>query len=258
MTIEVGKIIRSGWVKKIFLVLALFVLIFFVCNDLLMPWYVNQGGQVLVPSVVGVRFEAAQRTLDSIGLIPRQGDLRTDREYPEGTVMSQNPLAGRKVNKGRRIYLTISSGEQLVSVPNLKGRTLRDARFQLERQGLKLGALDYSPSDEFPENTIIEQNLASGIKVRRDVYVSIVVSQGKISNKISVPDLNGKTLTQAQQILASHGLKLGNITYQQVPDLLPNTIVDQFPRASELVAVGQAIDVFVVQGSEKKHDVLEN
>ena len=258
MAFEFKKAIRSVRAKKIFLSLAFVVLLFFVCNDLLMPWYVSHGGQIDVPSVVGLRFEYAQHFLDSLGLVARQGDLRTDKNYPEGTVTSQNPLAGRRVNKGRRIYLTISTGEQLVSVPGLKGRTLRDARFQLERQGLKLGAVEYQPSDEFPENTIIEQKLAVGTKVKKDGYVSIVVSQGKISGKVIVPDLNGKTLAQAQQILLSHGLKLGNVTYQLVPDLLPNTIVDQFPRAGELALQGQSIDVFVVQGSEKKHEILEN
>ena len=236
----------------------LLALVFFVCNNLILPWYVRQGGQVTVPTVVGIRYEVGQRMLDSLGLITRLGDLRTDKNFPEGTVIGQNPASGRTVKRGRRVYLTISSGEQLVTVPSLKGRTLRDARFQLEQLALKLGAIEYRASEEFPENTVIEQSVASGGKVKKEVFVSVVVSQGKMSDKVPVPELNGKTLTQAQQLLAAVGLRLGNVTYQQVPDLLPNTIVDQFPRGGELATKGLAVDVFVVQGSEKKQDALEN
>ena len=203
-------------------------------------------------------FETAQYVLDSLGLVAREGDKRNDKSFPEGTVINQNPIAGRKVNKGRRVYLTISSGEQLVIVPNLKGRTLRDAKFQLERQELKLGTIEYQPSNEFPENTIIEQRVSPGAKVRKDVYVSLIVSRGKVLDKIAVPNLTGKTLTQVRQILASKGLQLGTVTYQNVANLLPNTIVDQFPRAGEMIVADQAINVFVVQAGEKKKEVLEN
>lgn len=251
-------ILRSPIAKKGFFVLVFLGLLFIVCNDFVMPWYVRKAGEVDVPSVVGMPLEVAEHLLDSVGLEAREGEQRTDNKYPLGTVINQNPMAGKRVNKARRVYLSVSGGEQLVSVPNLKGRTLRDARFQLEQRGLRLGVIEYQPSIEFPENTVIDQKLPSGVKIGRDVYVSIVASQGNISDKAAVPDLNGKTLAQAQQILLSHGFKLGNITYQHAPDLLPNTVVDQFPRVGEFAVRGQTIDVFVAQGSEKGNEVLEN
>ena len=193
-----------------------------------------------------------------MGLEARQGETRVDKDHLAGIVIIQNPAQGSKVKKGRRIYLTISEGEQLVQVPNIRGRTLRDASFVLEREGLKLGAVEYQSSEESPPNTVIEQKVAPGTKVKRDIYVSVVISQGKTDRKVSVPDLRGKTLTEAGKILANNGLKLGNITYIPSTELLPNTVVDQFPRVSELVAFGQAIDLFVVQGGEKKKNILEN
>lgn len=255
---SLANILRSNRAKKIYIAFALFILLFFVCNDLLMPWYVNQRGEVTVVSVVGLPYEEAVKVLDSLGLQSRQGDIRNDRTHKPGTVINQNPPAGKKVNKGRRIYLTISGGEQLVEVPNLKGRTIRDARFQLERQGLKLGEIEYQPSDEFPENTIIEQRVSAGAKIKRDNFVGVTVSQGKLTDKVEVPNVIHKSLTQAEQLLTNQGLKVGNITYQPIAELLPNSIIDQFPRPGELVMKGQAIDLFVVQGAEKKKEIQEN
>ena len=238
------------------LVVVVFVL-FFIFNDIILPWYVNEGGIVVVPSVIGMPVDDALKALASKGLEGRKGDVRLDKDHPAGIVIIQSPFPGDTVKKGRRVYVTVSGGEQLVSVPGVKGRTLRDAQFALERQGLKLGAVDYRASDSFPQNTVIEQAPGSGAMLKRDAYVSIVVSQGSTFQKVPVPDLAGKSLTEAKAILATNGLKLGNITYIPSADLLPNTIVEQFPRRGELVPAGQAVDLFVVQGGEKNKEIIE-
>lgn len=255
---SIKEMLASGVAKRVYLVLAIGLVFFVVCNDFLIPWYVNQGGILMVPSVVGMNFDDAVRVLDSLGLEARKGDVRMDREHPEGVVIIQNPVAGDRVKSGRRIYLTVSGGELLVTVPSVKGRTIREARFVLEREGLKLGAVEYQPSDSFPQNTVVEQGVAAGTKIKRDKYVSVVVSQGSLSQKVTIPDLSGKTLTEATNLLASIGLKPGNISYVPSMDLLPNTVVDQYPRGGELVPLGSAVDLIIIQGGEKKKELLEN
>jgi eukaryotic-like serine/threonine-protein kinase len=242
---------------RVYIILGSLVLLFFVGNDFVMPWYVDRGGEMPTPSVIGMRFEDAQQILDSLGLSPRQGDIRLDNKYPIGSVINQNPPPGKMVNQGRRIYLTISGGEKLVIIPNLKGRTIRDATFQLERQGLKLGSIQYALSDEFPMNTVISQEVPFGMKVRRETYVSVTVSQGRTAASIAVPDLNGKTLTEAEKVLKEMGLTLGNVTYQPLPNFLPNTIIDQFPHIGEMVPMGQAVDVVVVRAGDKGGEKFE-
>jgi serine/threonine-protein kinase len=241
----------------VFLLLLLFFILFFLCNDVILPWYVNQGGIVEVPSVTGVSFDAAMKALSARGLEGRKGDVRLDKDHPAGIVIIQSPFPGDKVKKGRRVYLTVSGGEQLASVPAVKGRTLRDAKFALERQGLKLGAVDYRPSDSFPQNTVVEQSPGPGATMKRDGFVSVVVSQGSTFEKTPVPEVTGKSLTEAKALLAASGLRLGNITYIPSAELLPNTVVEQFPRKGDLVPAGQAVDLFVVQGGEKHKEIIE-
>lgn len=257
MALQLKKRLRSRTAKKVYLGLALFLVLFVVCNDLVIPWYVNQGGIVKVPSVTGKSYEEAERILDSLGLEARKGDVRPDRSHKAGVVIIQNPVPDHEVKRGRRVYLTVSGGEQMVVVPNIKGRTLRDARFALEREGLKLGAVEYQPSEQFPANTIMEQKTGAGTKAKRDAYVSIVVSQGASSQSITVPDLVGKTLTDAEALLVSSGLRRGNITYSVSSDLLPNTVLEQFPRKGEVVPKDQPVDLVVVKGGEKKKDAFE-
>jgi len=86
----------------------------------------------------------------------------------------------------------------------------------------------------------------------------VVASQGSASQKVAIPDVTSKTLTEATSLLVQAGLKVGNVTYVMSLELLPNTVVDQYPRVGEMVPLGQAVDLFVVQGGEKKKEILEN
>ena len=237
--------------KKAALIVGIWVIgTFILLNYVLLPAYVNQGETLNVPKVVGVSMDRAQIILDSIGLEAVQGETRMDPRMPVGTVVAQNPQANTVVKHGRRVYLTISGGETVVVVPGLRGRSERDAKFALERTGLVFGDITYAASESYPENTIIDQTVPAGKKIPKGSRVAVTVSRGKARSETVVPQLLGKTISEAERILARTGLRLGNITYQVSYDLLPSTVVDQFPRSGESVSDSQAVDLFVVKAGK--------
>jgi serine/threonine-protein kinase len=141
----------------------------------------------------------------------------------------------------------VSGGEVLVDVPLLRGKSTRDARFALERNGLKLGSIASDYSESFPENTVIDQTVAADRKIAKGSVVGITVSRGRSLQEITIPLVVGKTLAEAEKLLSAGGLKVGIVTYEPGFDLLPNTVVDQFPRAGEPGRPGQEVDLFVVK-----------
>jgi len=256
---KLRKALTSSRAKKIYFALALVLVLVVVCDSIVLPWLVRRGGVIEVPNVVGMRLEGARSVLDSLGLQAREGQTRPDLHYPKGTVALQVPLPGSKVRPGRRVYLLISGGEPVVEVPLLRGRSLRDAKFALERVGLSLGGEEFVPSDEFPPNTVIDQSTAAGSMVRKGSSISVVISQGKESDRIIVPNLIGRILPEAQKLLLQRGLKLGNVSFQESLELLPNTVLEQYPRAGDLVGLGQPVDLFVARaGPEKPKEFREN
>ena len=232
---------------KTFWTAAGLILFFLLVNYILLPIYVNHGSRLSVPRVVGLTFDEANELLTRASLQAVQAETRPDPTHPAGTVVFQNPLPGSVVKEGRRIYLTVSGGELLVPVPLLRGKSLRDARFALERNGLKIGAITYDFSETFPENTIIDQSTMADAKVTKGKYIAVTVSKGKGDQEVLIPNVIGKSLTEAEKILKGVGLKIGIVTAQPSFDLLPNTVVDQFPRAGETGKAGQEIDLFIVK-----------
>ncbi len=140
------KYLQRPLVKKILLYLAALFLLIIIFDQFIFPWYVSSP-ETKVPKVTGLKLEDAIFLLENADLEPVVGDTTYDAKYPLGTVVIQKPTAGHLVKEGRRVYVFISGGDPVVRVPNLKGRSLRDAKFSLERLGLKIGYIDESASE---------------------------------------------------------------------------------------------------------------
>ena len=243
--------------KRLAIAAAVLLVLFFIVDDIVMPRYVQQGESTKVPNVLGLPFDEAVRILDDAGLEGKKAEVRPDKQVPEGCVAVQIPLAGSEVKFGRGIYLTVSGGETLMAVPGLRGRSLRDATLTLERFGFKLGTVTYQVSTEFPENTVIDQGVPEGTNVKAGALISVIASQGPSADRVPVPNVVRKPLSEAEHLILQTGLKVGNITYQVNNDLLPNTVIDQYPRPGGFASRGQVIDLFVSQKAPQKTN-LEN
>ncbi len=245
------RTILSKTLRPLYWFIGICIVFIFIIDTFVMPYYVNKGGTLVVPNVVGMKEESAKRILDSLHFEPRRGEIRQDNKYPIGYVILQNPASAQTVKNGRRVYLTISGGEQEAIVPSLRGRSIRDAKFALDRAGLRQGAIQYQVSIELPEGTIITQDIPAGNKVTHNSFISFVVSAGESIDSIYVPTLIGKTFGEAIKILKDKGLRTGNITYQLNEELVPNTVIDQLPRENEIVTTQKEVDLFISQSPEK-------
>lgn len=225
--------------------LAVFIIIM---NTIVMPWYVSEP-ETQVPDVVGLQAHEAENLLKDNKLEPVISDTTYDEKYEKGSIILQKPSSGEKVKIGRRIYLFISGGEPVVHVPSLKGKSLRDAKFSLERLGLNLGQID-SVSSNNPKDMVFDQQFAAGTPLRKGDSVGISISIGEGGGEIIVPDLIGRSLAEAEKVLADSSLKVGRINYQQSFSLLPNTVLDQYPSKGNKVNPGDAVDLFVTKTGE--------
>lgn len=239
------------------IILVSFIVLFFVFDDILLPLYTQQGSTTRVPDVTGMTIEEASGILEGSGLNPKESETKPDRMHPVGTISYQNPPPGQIVKFGRGVYLTISGGDIMVDVPNLRGRSLRDATFALEGVGLKLGLVTYEPSRQIFMNTVISQSVEPDTKLKTGSSIGVIVSQGKPGEKRSVPNIVMKSMAEAEKLLLQSGFSLGLVTEQSSYDLLPNTIMDQYPKAGFMAPFGQQIDVFVAVKGDPPSE-LEN
>lgn len=245
------NLIENQYVKKTLIGLGLFVLFLLILDNIIMPWYVSSSEEV-VPKVIGLSETEAIEKLNSAGFEPIIADTAYGTNQPAGKIFLQKPEAGKIVKQGRSVYLFVSGGEQMVKIPQLKGKNLVDARLALERVGLKLGQVELVASN-YPKDMIFDQQYVDGTQLRKGESVKVFVSSGQTEGTIEVPDLIGKSLVEAQKIISENSLAVGKITYQISNSLLPNTILDQYPVPGNKLNPGEKVDLFVTkQGSIKE------
>lgn len=240
--------------KKLLIFTVALIVLFFIFNNVIMPLYVKHSDTVKVPKITGMNYVEAKKILEDGGLEIKQGELKYDETIPIGQILDQNPPAEETVKYGRRVYVTVCGGEQLADVPNLRGRTLRDAKFTLEQRGLKLGETVRKNSTEFPEDYVLSQIIQPGSKLKRNSPIDLILSDGPLVGELKVPSVIGKTLDDAKKILTESKLKLGKITYQTNNELPPGQIIDQYPKVDKSANENTSIDLFV---SRKKPVVKE-
>ncbi|HRI86382.1 MAG TPA: PASTA domain-containing protein [Ignavibacteria bacterium] len=233
--------------KKLLIFTGIIVGFFLLINYVLMPLYVKHSDTVITPKVIGSNYIEAKKIIEDAGLEIIQGDIKYDENIQIGMILDQNPPPDATVKYGRRIYVTISGGEQLSEVPNLKGKSLRDAKFTLEQRGLKLGETVRKPTQEFPEDVVISQIIQPGSKVKRNTKLDLILSDGPQIGDLKVPSLVGKSLEEAKKIITDSKLKIGKITYQTNNNVPAGQIVDQYPKQDKSANENTAVDIFVAR-----------
>jgi serine/threonine-protein kinase len=215
-------------------------LMLIIVDQLVLPWVVSSSSTVEVPQVVGQRLSAAEEQLRTRGLQVNDIRRQFSSEYKAGTVMSQLPYPGAIVKEGRRVYLTVSKGMQQVTVPNVIGLTIRDARVALLRSGLQLGSISTVSSTAVPANAIAWQSIPSGSSSNADAVVSVGVSNGGV---VSMPQLIGLSIDDARLALSGLGLEITSVTERPTKAFAPGTVIEHAPPADSALQPGQTISV---------------
>ena len=147
----------------------------------------------------------------------------------------------------------LPEGQNLVTTPNLKSKTIDEATLALAEVGLKVGTETPQADDNVPKGTIIGQDPAPGELIEVGQAVNLIVSAGK--DQVPVPDLtNLLSIDDARLILTEAKLLLGRVT--PVDSEQPEgTILEQDPIANTVVDVGTLVSVKVSNGKIPMPDV---
>jgi beta-lactam-binding protein with PASTA domain len=147
---------------------------------------------VRVPAVVGLARAKAERLLSRAELRAQTRLVSSGR--PTATVIAQDPAAGASVIRNSIVALTVSKGQQRVSVPEVVGRSEAEGRIALRSAGL-LASVFLVASDR-PEGTVIAQDPKGGERVAKGSNVRLNVSKGAPTTTTAVTVTTARTVTE--------------------------------------------------------------
>lgn len=234
--------------KHIFLAIVAIVTIvvgtFFIYN------YVIGSNSVSAPDVRNKTLEEAKVTIVKAGL--EVGDVTevASDDVKEKTVIDSDPKAGKKVKKGSKVDLRVSSGKKTVDMPNFVGMDEETVKKNASKLGFKNITVEKVESNSYDTGKIVSQNIRAGLEiVPKEKELIIQVSTGK--KKVTMPNLVGEDSTTVESTVASYGFK--NVTYrEEYSDKETGTVISQSIRTgSNIVPSDESLEIVISKGKER-------
>ena len=163
-----------------------------------------------VPNVVGKQVIVAKHILEDNHLRVSVSEV-SNPDVPAGQVISQSPEANEQVKEQRTVHLVVSKGVGDITMPDITGMTLDQARTRLKSLGLVIGKITTASDDSKEDGVILMQSPPGDSKVTKGATVDVTVNRVK-SKKVELPNLVGMTVKDAKDALTSLGLNVGAIS----------------------------------------------
>jgi serine/threonine-protein kinase len=169
---------------------------------------VSKGPQPrTVPDLSNMTFDQASQLLTSKGLLVKKQGVNSE-DIDKDKVVDWDHK-GETLDRGATITITVSLGPVQRTISDWRGKpfdaTLQkafaDARLNIQRNDVF--------DDTIPAGQVVSTNPPAGSKVDRDSTVTVNVSKGP--DLVTVPDVTGKNVDDAQTILAQAGLSVANV-----------------------------------------------
>lgn len=140
------RLLKNIYVKNMLMMIGAFVGLVIIVLFLL-NFYTKHNESITVPTVKGLQVQEAAGILESSDLRYEISDSIFQAEGAPGSIIEQIPKEQSKVKKGRTVFLVIKAkGVQLVSVPELKDYSRRQAEAQLASLGFNKVTIQEVPA----------------------------------------------------------------------------------------------------------------
>lgn len=165
--------------------------------------------------------------------------------YPAGTIVRQNPKAGRTVKEGQKITLTVSLGTQYVTIPETKNMVAADAEQTLKDLGLNV--MQKPMQDNTVANgAVIYSSPAAGETVEGGSTVILYTSRAVAKSTNTVPTLTGKTIEDARNDVRDLNFSIRVV--EQASSEPAGTVLSQSPAAGSEARISAVITLVVSTG----------
>ncbi|MFW5707344.1 MAG: PASTA domain-containing protein, partial [Bacteroidota bacterium] len=145
--------------------------------------------------------------------------------------------------------------DRTIEVPNLDGIDQEQAEEILRDMNLRPVVNDSIFDTSREKGSVASQNPAPGVEVKRNrtIYLTTVAI---LPEMVAMPDLTDLSFRQAQSLLYTYGLKVGNLEY--VPSIARNAVLEQKYNQGAIqpgtpVEKGTAIDLVLGTGEGSQY-----
>ena len=196
-----------------------FVLGLVIVVSVFLKIYTRHNKEIVVPDLSNLTYEEAASVAGAAELNVVVGDSVYVNRMRKGAVFSQNPKAGSRVKKDRKITLTLNAvNAKKVTMPLLVGYSMRQAKAELLSKGLRVGKLIYV--NDMATNNVLKQQykgkpIEPGTMIDSGSQIDLVVGLNSQDGRTFVPDLTGSRYLRAVDAVLDNSLNIGRLRFDE-------------------------------------------
>ncbi|MBE7411313.1 MAG: PASTA domain-containing protein [Leptospiraceae bacterium] len=191
------------------------LVIFFFGAFLVILLRTKNPSKIIMPDLIGKNYIEVHNELVRLGFkVHIQNKRFLDKN--DGSILSQSITPGKSTERGSKITLVVNIGVDRVTIPDLRGQSLSNARANLEKVlsgetyvSIPLGEITYIEAKEgqFPE-TVIDQIPKPGKETttREKIYLLVTEPKGYKNPVDNFKSLQGKPVSFATEKLKRKNL----------------------------------------------------
>ncbi len=212
----------------------------------LIQLYSKASTKIDIPYLVGKNFQS--EVMNAV----EYEDFRFVCENDEnsnadvGTIVRQEPEKG-KVEKGSTITLYIAAGEEEIRVPDVYGFEYSSAQSILKASNFEV-KIEKEANNDREAGTVIRTSPARDERVAEGATITMYVATVDEAEPVEVPNLVGKTISEAEEALEEAGLELDSSRTEYRASAEPRGKIIGHESLGESVAPGTKIAVYVSSG----------
>ena len=205
---------------------------------------VQPGEDKGIPKVVGMTVEEAEEALKDLGVTIVVARQEEALKYDKGYIFKQLTAKGTELPEGAKLQVYVSTGLKEIEIPDVSNKTeeeaikaLVDAGF--EEKNIKVKTEEHmTVKKDLVTRTDPEAGEGRNYKARITVYISTGIG------KTFVPDLDGQTKEQAEDLLKTAGL-IGEVVEEVNEEYPDGTVFKQEIEADTEVDKGTTVKYYV-------------
>ena len=255
---KIKKFFEKHPVLKVFAIIFACILVFSIAmGGTYFALTIGRANDVQIPDLVELTVEEAEEKANELKLKVEIKEEKYHLEIPEGQIIEQDPAYQEnfKIKEGSTINVIVSKGQEIVKMPKVVGLTRDEATKLLKDTGLEVEVKE-EYSEDVEKNYVTKQETEDGEKIDQDeeipagskiiIYVSMGIEQ------VQVPDLSGKTESEAKSAITNAKLKWKS-TEKTSDSSKPNgVVVNQSISSGSMVDKSTEITITVNEFDEIK------
>lgn len=241
----------SNWIVRNLLAAVIVIVVLIVGSMIALDVATQHNKEISVPDFSNLSVQEAEMLAERSGMRVEVTDSVFVKRMKRGAVYRQNPSPGAKVKNGRRVVLTINAvNAKSVTMPDLVGHSMRQAKAELLSRGLILNRLIYV--QDIATNNVLRQLIGNreiepGAQIESESLIDLVVGLNDMDNRTYVPDVTGLKNMSAVDAVHDHSLNVRSLrfddTVKDYDDSLNAMVYRTVPAASDSVSVNMGDEV---------------